>query len=247
MGTELDYLAEGMERLSDAATMERRWQVAHELVGDLGCTAMNVVSLRSDLSDITYMRSSMSQEWLEEYAAESYISVDPFIEMIRPGVPRQRGGTLILTERAKDVWGKAEALHHNMARSGYRMSFGEQFDSDLPGERRLITLFSDQRDPRLWTPDMARRLQAASLLFNAFLYQRSGTAEEASPSPKLSGREQDVLLLLASGLKNDRIAERLGLAEITVRMHLTSARKRLGARTREQAVAIAVRDNLIRP
>jgi len=119
VGTELDYLAEGMERLSDAATMERRWQVAHELVGDLGCTAMNVVSLRSDLSDITYMRSSMSQEWLEEYAAESYISVDPFIEMIRPGAPRQRGGTADSDRARQGCRGvKAEALHRQYGQVG---------------------------------------------------------------------------------------------------------------------------------
>lgn len=246
MGTEFDFLAEGMERLGAAPTMDARWQAAHEILGDLGCTAMNVASVRTDLSEVTYMRSSMSEEWLEEYTAETYIDVDPFVDTVRPGVPLRPGGRLILTGQVRDARRKAEALHHNMAGAGYRMAFGGPFDSDLPGERRLVTLFSDQHAPRFWRPEATRRLQGASLLVNAFLFQRP-EVDPALEAPRLTGREQDVLLLLASGLKNKQIAERLGLAEITVRMHLSSARTRLGARTREQAVAIAVRDNLIRP
>jgi DNA-binding CsgD family transcriptional regulator len=41
------------------------------------------------------------------------------------------------------------------------------------------------------------------------------------------------------------VAYRLGISETTVEMHLRNARNRLGAKTRDQAVAIAIRKRLI--
>jgi DNA-binding CsgD family transcriptional regulator len=55
-------------------------------------------------------------------------------------------------------------------------------------------------------------------------------------------KEHDILSLLASGLRNDQIAHKMNIAEVTVRKHLLSVRKKLGAKTREEAVAIALRD-----
>jgi DNA-binding NarL/FixJ family response regulator len=56
----------------------------------------------------------------------------------------------------------------------------------------------------------------------------------------LSPRENQVLHLLADGLTGQQIAERLFLSPETVRTHVRNATTKLGARTRTQAVAIAV-------
>ena len=61
----------------------------------------------------------------------------------------------------------------------------------------------------------------------------------------LTPRERDVLKLLADGLANGEIGERLGVSPQTVRTHLQRAMARLGASTRTQAVAIALRRALI--
>jgi DNA-binding CsgD family transcriptional regulator len=60
----------------------------------------------------------------------------------------------------------------------------------------------------------------------------------------LSPREREILRWLAAGLRTDRIAFRLGVKPVTIHMHLKSARRKLGARTREQMMAIAVRHRL---
>lgn len=70
---------------------------------------------------------------------------------------------------------------------------------------------------------------------------------EPAPYPRLTERERECLLWLAAGLRNDRIAERLGIRGATVEMHLRNARRKLGARTREQAVARAVALRLVDP
>jgi DNA-binding NarL/FixJ family response regulator len=62
---------------------------------------------------------------------------------------------------------------------------------------------------------------------------------------KLTDREREVLSLLAEGLQHEQIAERLGISAETVRTHLKKASDRLGATTRTQAVATALRLGLI--
>ena len=61
----------------------------------------------------------------------------------------------------------------------------------------------------------------------------------------LTGRERDVLARFAQGLRPDRIADRMKLSKRTVDMHIANARRKLGARTVAEAVAIAVRQHLI--
>jgi DNA-binding NarL/FixJ family response regulator len=55
--------------------------------------------------------------------------------------------------------------------------------------------------------------------------------------PALSHRERQVLALIVAGLTNEEIAAQLHVASSTVKHHLTSAFRRLGAHSRRDAVA----------
>lgn len=61
----------------------------------------------------------------------------------------------------------------------------------------------------------------------------------------LTKRELECLAGLASGMSFAGIATWLKISVPTVALHLSNARRRLGAHTREQAVAIAVKRNLV--
>jgi len=61
----------------------------------------------------------------------------------------------------------------------------------------------------------------------------------------LSGREVDVLRNVATGNRNRDIAEKLFIAEETVKVHLKHILRKLGASDRTQAVAIGVRRGII--
>lgn len=61
----------------------------------------------------------------------------------------------------------------------------------------------------------------------------------------LSGRELEVLQLIAVGLPNDDIAARLGLATGTVRTHIHQILSKTGARSQVEAVAIARDHDLV--
>lgn len=67
----------------------------------------------------------------------------------------------------------------------------------------------------------------------------------SSAAPLLTARELDVLRLLAEGNSNEAIAAELHIAPDTVRAHLRKAMRKLGSRTRTQAVATALRRSVI--
>lgn len=71
-------------------------------------------------------------------------------------------------------------------------------------------------------------------------------AGDTSGSVKLlSQREREVLRLLADGMRNEDIGERLHIAAETARAHIRNAMRKLGAATRTQAVATALRQSMI--
>lgn len=80
-----------------------------------------------------------------------------------------------------------------------------------------------------------------------FDYVRRGPQPNSALTQQLTEREQHILRLLASGLTNAAIADRLSLAEGTVRNHITIVFSKLQVSDRAQATAIAWREGLVNP
>jgi DNA-binding NarL/FixJ family response regulator len=86
--------------------------------------------------------------------------------------------------------------------------------------RRLITEFARLRPAALAPPEALRELTA---------------------------RETEVLRLVAEGLSNAEIAERLVVSEETVKTHVSHLFAKLGVRDRAQAVVVAYESRLVTP
>jgi DNA-binding NarL/FixJ family response regulator len=69
----------------------------------------------------------------------------------------------------------------------------------------------------------------------------------APPIDPLTDREREVVGLVAGGLSNDEIAQRLYLSGATVKTHVSRAMSKLGARDRAQLVVFAYESGLARP
>ncbi|WP_189786189.1 response regulator [Streptomyces capitiformicae] len=94
----------------------------------------------------------------------------------------------------------------------------------------------------LLAPGITRRLIAE--------FSRLGTAPRAPLKDRvgdLTERETEVLALIAQGLSNAEIAQRLVVAEQTVKTHVGRILVKLGLRDRTQAAVYAYESGLVRP
>ena len=76
---------------------------------------------------------------------------------------------------------------------------------------------------------------------------RAKEPRAAAGLEELTDREREVLALVAEGLSNDEIGERLIVSPATAKTHVSRAMGKLGARDRAQLVVIAYESGLARP
>jgi DNA-binding NarL/FixJ family response regulator len=92
----------------------------------------------------------------------------------------------------------------------------------------------------LLSPSITRRL----------IEEFAAHAKEPQPTEgleQLTAREREVMALVAAGLSNDEIAQRLFVSPATAKTHVSRAMVKLGARDRAQLVVIAYESGLVRP
>jgi DNA-binding NarL/FixJ family response regulator len=92
----------------------------------------------------------------------------------------------------------------------------------------------------LLSPGVTRRL----------IREFAARTREAPRTPSLdalTAREREVMALVAEGLTNDEIAERLVVSPLTAKTHVSRAMSKLGARDRIQLVVFAYESGLVRP
>ncbi len=113
---------------------------------------------------------------------------------------------------------------------------------DAPAEVLLDGIRAVDRGDALLDPAVTRRMidRFVSTL------PRSDPAVESALAT-LTEREREVLTLVARGLSNDEIADRLHLADSTIKTHVSSVLAKLHLRDRVQAVVLAYEAGLVRP
>ena len=91
--------------------------------------------------------------------------------------------------------------------------------------------------------DALRRIAAGERVIAPEIRQM---LEDEPPVPKLTPRQKDILASLTHGLTNRDIARQLGIREDGVNLHIIAILQKLGAANRTEAVAIALRKQLLK-
>jgi DNA-binding NarL/FixJ family response regulator len=118
--------------------------------------------------------------------------------------------------------------------------------SAYAGEERVATAFERGADSYVLkgTPSdeliaVVRAVAEGRTLIPPDIAAQLARAVRQPRRDRLTEREREILALLAEGLSNRAVGERLGITERTVKFHVAEILARLGASNRAQAVAIA--------
>jgi DNA-binding NarL/FixJ family response regulator len=109
---------------------------------------------------------------------------------------------------------------------------------DEPSESLIAAIRTVAAGDALLSPSVTKRVIGQF----ARSAQRSPRPDEIA---ELTERERDVLRLIAQGLSNGEIGERLFISEATVKTHVTHVLQKLGLRDRVQAVVFAYESGFV--
>ncbi|HET7444568.1 MAG TPA: alpha/beta fold hydrolase [Solirubrobacterales bacterium] len=146
--------------------------------------------------------------------------------------------------RLGEVATPAVVIHRRQDRA-IPFELGRELAAALP-EARFVALDGADHYPWLGDSDAVLRAWLSALGVEGDLAAAPELADRVpAMEQELTSREIEVLTLVAGGLSNSEIAERLVLSPHTVHRHVANVRTKLGLPTRAAAVAAATRRGLL--
>ena len=210
--------ASGLEILVRALTCLQDWEHAKAALGELSGIAALVATLPLQAA------ASFASGYIamgENKADSARKCFEDAVDLyLRSGAPFEVGRARIELARALGKVGRIEAALDEAQRAKILLS---ELNAELESARAQSVL--EELAPLLQSNQAAVSLKA-----------RSG---------ELTRREIEVLRLVAEGLNNQMIAERLFVSEHTVHRHLSNILNKLDVSTRSAAVAQALRRGLL--
>lgn len=233
-----------IEDLRLAAGAEARFTVLTEGLGKLGLDIVNYGFFDAQAAelvraDIQFM-STMRDDWMTYYYDSALGETDVHVQRVVAGkitpytwMESDMRRLDAKAERKTALEGAEAGL-----RSALCVPLASPLDPFSPVAGITLGSSMNEADFRKVTAE-----HGATLLSIAYLFHNASIRQvwrERAGGKRLSNRERDCLSHLADGKRHDAIAHLLGLARVTVEAHLTSGRRKLGARTLNEAVAKAL-------
>lgn len=229
------------DRLNDASAQGSTWEAALQFLPDLGLSKVVFLDLSKPAAPL--ILSNAGPLWTAGYSEMVKAGLDPFpinclsrIDPMLTGIDHLEANQYLGAEERNLIAQASETLN---VRTGMSVTICPDAAGAGVGLNLITNLtvieFAEIRvekeaDWRAW----------CQLTYAGLSNQWSN-----HKAPSLTARERDCLAFIADGLRAVDVAHRLGISESTVEMHTRNARTRLGAKTRDQAVAIAVRAGMI--
>jgi DNA-binding NarL/FixJ family response regulator len=186
------------------------------------------------------------------------LELAPDIVVLDTDYQRQVPGFVQKVHECRAATGVLVMVNHSdeecVIRSMLATPGGPQFSDDAVSKLNECCLMALRASARGCVPKVAdperliraiRTVNAGGLAAGAWLASMVGRLSDSPPSEgRVTGRELDIISLVARGLENKEIAAELDIAEQTVKNHLSRAMRKLGLRNRQEVAMFAVRVHL---
>jgi LuxR family quorum sensing-dependent transcriptional regulator len=185
--------------------------------------------------DTVVLGARWPAEWFKLYNEGRYVHVDPVIRHLRRSVK-----PFEWTEARYDPETEPRAAELMRLRTDF--GFGRAFVVPIPGPAGNTAGVSMSGPD----PEVTAQSRPAIHLMALYAFDRAASLRVAPrPKPFLTPREREVLSWAAAGKSAWEIGEILNVAKRTVDEHAQTAARKLGAVSRTQAIALAIRDRFI--
>ncbi|MGO4716628.1 LuxR family transcriptional regulator [Bradyrhizobium sp. 2TAF24] len=176
-------------------------------------------------------------DWIELYTRRNFLAADYMVaearRRIAPFTWLEAKAERTLSRAEQEIWDTA-------AEWGWTDGFSVPIYG--PGGYFGLVAMAGKEQPM--PPALRRELHQIAFLTHERCRALTGLAPVADPQAVLTHRELECLRWVAAGKTDLEIARLLGVSQTTARTHIDQARRKLGARTRSQAVARLVLSGL---
>lgn len=239
----------------NASTQENCWIHATQFFGKFGFHITTYGILDKNTGNILGFHSNMADDWMAYYMTQDYRLDDPWAQYIvgndTPVLYSREGESELIVKKGS----LGEAMMDDVSHYGLNNSICIPIHNKFGDVNTGFNLGSDMNHAefKAMIAEYKEDILLGAALINNNLAATSPTDCDmpswfVNPHMKnlLSERELEVLKWLSEGNRNDRIAEKMNIASVTVNFHLKEIKRKLGARTREQAVALAFKQGLLK-
>lgn len=191
--------------------------------------------------------STLPEAYTREEGRRSLVEKSPLVEAVRAGVPRVIwGADFAQDEVNRSKLGRAQVLgrfHNFRQRSSVTFSMPDA-DKIYSGAGVGIGYEDSGTQFLKRMKESGGALAVASFAAYSQMLLLHKPVVEKSP---LSPRQAEILQLLASGYRLSAISDRLNISDSAVNLYLSKLRAKMGVRTKEQALAIAISKGWVTP
>lgn len=236
-----------IDRMSAKTDAEGQWDLACRLLHEFGIEWMSFGSALRTHTDQPTVATSAPEGMIADYFASGLNRVDPWLQICAAAPDVEYCVPMHSDPEAGDLDDRLHALFagHGIRAAALIPAFSGKTVGGVVGYATCKT-----GSELMLRPDLQSDMRLSVALIGTALRPESLFANGKAPvfsDPQLTPRERETLTWLAGGNRIDRIGEKMGIRPVTVAKHLTSARTKLRARTREEALAIAITRRLIQP
>ncbi|MFN3253411.1 helix-turn-helix transcriptional regulator [Roseibium album] len=185
-----------------------------------------------------FIRSSLPENWPKaEFKDPEF--VEPFLTHCCATFEITKAGVEFLSDHDSYLDEAKQSYIRKVAQFNFRAALG--IPCQLVGTGRHggfilgngMSAFEFERN----ILPLASELQSLCLITDSRIRGIEAQKDKASNKQPLSPREYETILYIAKGMRPKEVAHTMGISEASVRLYLRNARMKLGARTKEEAVA----------